>query len=136
MEAYGLKKDSDSFEIQAYHGYGYKKEGEYSIFFDHTAGLYEYFRIPMYKRIQFKIKNPSGYYMNGILMAFNEDIEGYGINAVNGENGIIVEYSVARDMLVVLAVMIDCYNNTGSTDGCMDHLLEAIGQKYDQYVID
>lgn len=50
----------------------------------------------------------------------------YGVNAVQDENGLKVKYCVSKETLVVLAVIFDCYDDTGSTAGVRDCLNKAI----------
>ena len=50
----------------------------------------------------------------------------YGVNAVSENNKVYVTYCVSREMLVVIAVLMDCSNSTGSNASARDALSKAI----------
>jgi len=129
MEAYGLKRTDgeDAKEL----GYKYEKEGAYIVSFDRSEfSLYNNDNLGVCNCVTFNYSKRTEGLFNVVWLSndYPTDLKDgvYGVNAVKNDKGLWVKYCVSREMLVVLAVMFDCQNKTGSTAGCSERLLKAI----------
>jgi hypothetical protein len=129
MEAYGLHNlagpEAKDFSNE------YEKAGAYKVTFDTSRfSLYNSENIGVCRNVGFVYsKHVDGLFTEVWLSNdYPTDLKDgvYGVNAYMDAGGVQVTYCVSREMLVVLAVMFDCQNETGSTAGCSERLLKAI----------
>lgn len=130
MEAYGLKRTDGEPEQ---FGYKYKKEGKYTVTLDKT-------RFSSYRNDGLGICNyavfgySSSYNHKGGVGAvslssdysLDKDSGVYGVNAFEENGKTYVQYSVAKEMLVVFGVIFDCDNKTESTADAVKTLSKAL----------
>ena len=130
MQAYGFSR-IDGEEAKEY-GYLYEKKGEFTISFDSSSS---------------SLCNNDGVGIcNSAFLSYPSEAEGgqaacvylssdyptdltdgvYGVNAVSENSKVYVTYCVSREMLVVIAVLMDCSNSAGSNAGARDALSKAI----------
>ena len=140
MAAYGLtridgKKGKES-------GHLYEKEGAFRVDFDNSDfSFYNNDGIGICKLATFGYSSrPDNVALaTGVWLSssYPIDLEDgvYGVNAVQNERGLWVKYCVSREMLVVLAVIFDCQNNTGSTAGSHDIFNKVLGYAGNDFVI-
>lgn len=129
MEAYGLKRTDGKKSKEL--GHVYEKSGAIGVAFNNSEfSLYNNDNLGIcgLSTISYSGSSKSRFSCVWLSNDYPTDLEEgvYGVNAEKDERGLWVHYCVSREMLVVLAVMFDCYTETGSTDGCSDRLLKAI----------
>ena len=140
MAAYGLTRIDGKKSKEL--GHLYEKEGAFSVGFDNSDfSFYNNDGLGICNCALFANEsNPSNAALaTGVWLSssYPIDLDGgvYGVNAVSKNDKIYVKYSVSREMLVVLAVIFDCQNNTGSTAGSHDIFAKALDKKAGDFVI-
>lgn len=140
MAAYGLKR-IDGKQYKEY-GHLYEKEGAFSVGFDNSDfSFYDNDGLGICNCALFANEsNPSNAALaTGVWLSSSYPIDlkdgVYGVNAVSENDKVYVTYCVSREMLVVLAVIFDCQNNTGSTAGSHDIFNKVLGYAGNDFVI-
>ena len=140
MAAYGLKR-IDGEEAKEY-GHLYEKAGAFRLDLDNSAfSFYDNDGLGICKLATFGYgSRPNNVALaTGVWLSssYPIDLEDgvYGVNGVSTDNEIFVKYSISKEMLVVLAVIFDCQNNTGSTAGSHDIFAKALDKKAGDFVI-
>ena len=139
MATYGLKR-IDGKQHKEY-GHLYEKEGAFSVGFDNSDfSFYDNNGLGICKCAFFANDASGGTGLaTGVWLSSSYPIDlkdgVYGVNAVSENDKVYVTYCVSREMLVVLAVIFDCQNNTGSTAGSHDIFNKVLGYAGNDFVI-
>ena len=140
MQAYGFSRIDGKKGKES--GHLYEKEGAFSVGFDNSDfSFYDNDGLGICNCALFANEsNPSNAALaTGVWLSSSYPIDlkdgVYGVNAVSENDKVYVTYCVSREMLVVLAVIFDCQNNTGSTAGSHDIFNKVLGYAGNDFVI-
>ena len=135
MGAYGLHESEGESCREFRHVY---KNDDFVLTFDSTS-FSVYAETGICKEVGFRYLSSSSSrgVVGGISLSpdYPLDVEEgvFGVNGVSSDGVIYVRYSLAKEMLVAVAVSLDAYNTYGSTASAVDSLARSI---YDKDVVD
>ena len=131
MQAYGFSR-IDGKEYKEY-GHVYENNSKFRVDFDNTRfSLYNNDGVGVCNFVALTYgsvdANEGAAASVNLSSDFPTDLTDgvYGANAVSENNKIYATYSVSKETLVVLAVIFDCYSDTGSTVNVREGLTKAI----------